>query len=90
MAWLTGNITSGILVFGDVRDIVAATLEGRWIDTAIIGVGFIPAYGDFVELIGKFAKALPRMAEPAAAAARHWLIRLLADDTGSIGPRHID
>ncbi|MBX9244110.1 hypothetical protein ICW40_04720 [Actinotalea ferrariae] len=75
-----------------MRDIVAATLEGRWIDTGIIAVSFVPAVGDIAGAAAKFAKALPRMAEPAAAAARRWLMNLwsYADDAGMAGHRSID
>lgn len=73
MPWLLGNIASGILFFGDVRDIVASIAESRVIDTLIVGVGLVLGWGDAIEAVGKTLRLLPDMAPAAAAAARHWL-----------------
>jgi hypothetical protein len=71
--WLLGNVISGFLFFGDVRDIVASAGERRWVDTGIIGVGFVPGLGDAAEAVGKTLRILPEMAPAAAVAARRWI-----------------
>jgi len=53
VAWLSGNIASSVLIYGDVRDLIASIAEDRRINAAIVGIGLIPAYGDAVEITAK-------------------------------------
>lgn len=80
IAWLLGNLSSGLLIYGDVRDIFASVAEGRWIDTGLIGLGLIPAWGDAIEVVAKTLHILPEMAPAAAVAARRFLVRAV-DET---------
>ncbi|MEZ0167004.1 discoidin domain-containing protein [Kineococcus sp. LSe6-4] len=61
LAWLAGNLASSYLVFGDVRDIVAAGLERDWANVALVGVGFVPYFGDTTETVGKVVRFIRRI-----------------------------
>jgi len=41
--WILGNLASGFLVFGDVRDFVASAIEGRWMNAAFLGSPQFPS-----------------------------------------------
>ncbi|MGL5858844.1 MAG: fibronectin type III domain-containing protein [Angustibacter sp.] len=56
LAWLTGNIASGLLVFGDVRDTVASLIEGRYGNATILAAGMIPLGGDALATIYKVTR----------------------------------
>lgn len=69
VAWLTGNIASGILVYGDLRDLVHHSREGIGWDTALIAVGFVPAIGDAAGAAAKISRAIPGLAGTEARSA---------------------
>lgn len=73
IAWLTGNIASGVLVYGDLRDLIWSIFEGDYGNTAIIAVGFIPEIGDGIEAAAKIAKRLPDLSGAALTSARKML-----------------
>jgi hypothetical protein len=59
--YFTGQILTGLIAIGDVRDFVAAILRGKWGDAAWAAIGVVPYVGDagkigkkVIELIGKF------------------------------------
>jgi hypothetical protein len=61
--WVLGNILSGVLVFGDVRDAVWSIGEGNWLNFALIVAGFIPGLGDGLLAVAKLLKVAVNMAE---------------------------
>ncbi|WP_161972366.1 fibronectin type III domain-containing protein [Glaciihabitans arcticus] len=64
MAWLGGNIASGLLVFGDVRDMVALASRGDWVGAGLCAVGLIPGFGDAIGTSAKIVKFLKRLSSP--------------------------
>jgi hypothetical protein len=61
LEYFTGQILTGLIAVGDVRDFVAAILRGQWGDAAWAAIGVVPYVGDagkigkkVLELIGKF------------------------------------
>ena len=52
LAYFTGQILTGLLAVGDVRDFVAAILRGQWGNAAWAAVGVVPYAGDAAK-IGK-------------------------------------
>lgn len=72
IAWLSGNIASGLLVYGDVRDFVAAVLEIRVGDAALIAVGAVPGPGDLIGSAAKVVKFIAHVGPSAAMAVPAW------------------
>lgn len=56
--WLVGNIFSSVAIYGDIRDFVAATLEGNTLNQLFIAVGFVPLLGDAGGATAKISRAL--------------------------------
>jgi hypothetical protein len=61
LAYFTGQMLTGLLAVGDIRDFVAAILRGQWGNAAWAAVGVVPYAGDAAkigkklhELIAKF------------------------------------
>lgn len=73
IAWLLGNISSGIAVFGDVRDLVWSIRDGEPINATMISVGLIPGIGDAAGAAAKITRHLDDLVGPAADAGRHLL-----------------
>lgn len=56
---LTGEILSGILVFGDIRDLINSLIDGDIVNASLSVVAFIPIGGDAASAgvkVGKFAE----------------------------------
>ena len=58
--YILGQILSGILVVGDIRDGVDALLSGRWGDAFWSAVGFVPAVGDAAKIGDKILDVIKR------------------------------
>jgi hypothetical protein len=58
--YILGQILSGVLVVGDVRDGIDALLGGRWGDAFWSAVGFVPAVGDAVKVGDKVYDVIRR------------------------------
>jgi hypothetical protein len=80
LAWLMGDLASGVAIYGDVRDWVESIYEGGNLNTAIIPIGLIPYFGDGVVAAAKVVRILPDLAGAEARAARRILRQV--DDTG--------
>ncbi|HEX6026247.1 MAG TPA: hypothetical protein VFZ00_29910 [Solirubrobacter sp.] len=52
LAYFTGQMLTGLLAVGDIRDFVAAILRGKWGDAAWAAAGVVPYAGDAAK-IGK-------------------------------------
>jgi len=63
-AWFGGNLASGILVFGDLRDGLAQSLRGDWVGVGLSAVGLIPGVGDAAGALGKAIKHAQRVTTP--------------------------
>jgi hypothetical protein len=65
--YILGQILSGLLAVGDIRDGVDALFHGRWGDAFWSAVGFVPAVGDATkigeEVLGVIRKFPARKAE---------------------------
>lgn len=61
--WLLGNIASGVLVFGDVRETISGVLTGNWPAAGIAVIGLIPGFGDIGSAGAKVTKAITRSAD---------------------------
>ncbi|UZN02438.1 fibronectin type III domain-containing protein [Cellulomonas sp. S1-8] len=72
--WLVGNVTSGALVFGDVRDMAWAVNDENYAWAGFIGLTLIPGPGDAAGVAAKFARIMPRLskAERTAASYKLW------------------
>lgn len=81
MGWLTGNIVSGLLAFGDARDIVAYAISGSWISLAFTAVGIIPVVGDVIRAINAAIKFIRRTVSTRNANAAVTLVSELAQVT---------
>ncbi|MBH0022534.1 fibronectin type III domain-containing protein [Salinibacterium sp. SWN248] len=79
-AWFGGNLASGILVFGDLRDGLAQSLRGDWVGFGLSAVGLIPGVGDAAGALGKAIKFAQRATTPWGLRAAIVLIRSLAPD----------
>lgn len=79
--WLAGNLLSGVLVYGDVRDLVAGLLEGEYVNSSLLLFGMIPGVGDAAVAVAKTTAFLTRAgADPATFGAA---VALLRRTTGS-------
>lgn len=88
--WLAGNILSGVLVFGDVRDLLASLLEREYVSTTFIAVGLIPGLGDATSAAAKAAKIWPE-ASDASRIAIQKLVTDQGDDAATIAAiRHLE
>lgn len=79
LAWLSGNILSGVAVYGDIRDLAWSFVEGPNLNTAFIAIGLVPAVGDTASAAAKVARILPDLIGTEASSARR-LLRELSDD----------
>ncbi|MFB2556773.1 VWA domain-containing protein [Herbiconiux liangxiaofengii] len=62
LEYIAGQLASGVLLFGDVRDIVSNAIDGRGVDALISAVGLVPFVGDAAKLgrqLVKFTKLGP-------------------------------
>jgi hypothetical protein len=57
---LVGQILSGVVVFGDVRDFLANIFQGEWAGAAINVIGVVPAVGDSAKAGALATKFLTR------------------------------
>jgi hypothetical protein len=60
LAYFTGQMLTGLLAVGDIRDFVAAILRGQWGNAAWAAVGVVPYAGDAAK-IGKKLHDLIKM-----------------------------
>lgn len=77
LAWLAGNIASGIAVYGDVRDFVWALHERNAMNAAFAGVGLVSGGGDVASAAAKLGAALPLLAPAMKRPARELLLDAL-------------
>lgn len=77
LAWLAGNIASGIAVYGDVRDFVWALHERNAMNAAFAGVGLVSGGGDVASAAAKLSAALPLLAPAMKRPARELLLDAL-------------
>lgn len=89
--WLVGNIASGLLVFGDLRDGIALVAKGDFIAAGFCALGLIPGIGDslgaaakIVRFAGKFLPPIGLRSEASLASAASVSVA-----AGSLGPRQI-
>lgn len=66
ISYLAGQITSGLLVVGDIRDTFYNLFTGRWSDAAWSAVGLVPLIGD----AAKTARVLVKFADKGYTAVR--------------------
>lgn len=64
VGWLIGSLISGYLILGDIRDIVAGSINGQWVTVSFTAVGLIPAVGDVARTINVVKKFLLRVTDP--------------------------
>jgi hypothetical protein len=57
--YILGHMLSGLVAVGDIRDLVANLLRGKWGDALWSAAGVIPAAGDFIK-VGKKVSDLIR------------------------------
>jgi hypothetical protein len=62
MGWLMGNLISGLLVFGDARDIFSYAFSGSWLSLGFTAVGLVPLLGDAVRAVTAAVKFIHRTA----------------------------
>jgi hypothetical protein len=67
LGWLTGNLISGLLVFGDARDIFSYAFSGSWLSLGFTAVGLVPLVGDAVRAVTAAVKFIHRTASAAKA-----------------------
>lgn len=66
--YLGGWVASGIIVIGDIRDIVATLSRGDLVGTGLNLAALIPAYGDAAKIaavVGRFVLKHPELLKPA-------------------------
>jgi Mg-chelatase subunit ChlD len=68
--YLLGQLVSGLLLFGDVRDFVANVVDGNWGDAILALLGVLPAIGDATGIVGKITKFALKSERAAQAAAK--------------------
>lgn len=74
LAFLTGQIASGVAMVGDVRDVLAGIFNGDPVGTGLSAFGLIPLLGDSAKFVDASANFLKRFDANPAAALR-WLGR---------------
>ncbi|WP_199731966.1 VWA domain-containing protein [Cellulomonas triticagri] len=77
--YLLGQLGSGYVVLGDVRDLVYDSWKGRWGDAAWAAVAFVPLAGDAVRTVQETTKFAAKSAR-AGQAAIAVVARVLPDD----------
>lgn len=85
IAWLAGDILSGVLVFGDVRDFAENLFQQHWGDAGLVAIGFVPVIGDVTGATGKIVRALKHIVNaggPVFIAAAKMLRDAAKDDAG--------
>lgn len=73
--YIVGQMSSGVLLFGDVRDVVANAIDGKLADALISAVGIVPFVGDAAKLT-RVAAGFMRLG-PAAEKSVHRFIEKL-------------
>jgi Ca2+-binding RTX toxin-like protein len=58
--YVAGQITSGLVVIGDLRDLVYGVAAGRWASAVFALVALVPLAGDAIRVSGILAKAASR------------------------------
>lgn len=91
IGWLVGNIASGVLIFGDIRDIIAHAQQGDEFEAALSGVGLVPYLGDAAKAMVKIIKVLPHLKQADQATAIQ-MTRRFTDDASEFADalRQID
>ena len=87
--WLSGNILSGVAVFGDVRDLVFS-LDDPDLNTAILGVSVIPGVGDYLGASAKIVRALPNLSPSEALAVPKLLKKIGPTASAASTIRHVE
>jgi hypothetical protein len=60
LEYFTGQVLSGLIAVGDVRDLVAAVLRGKWGDAAWSAAGVVPVVGDAAKIGKKIRDLIKR------------------------------
>ena len=87
--WLVGNVASGLLVFGDIRDAVATAARGDFLTAGFCLAGIVPGVGDvagtslkfvrfFRKLVSGVARSVPSLGSPFAS-HRKAAVKFLSD-----------
>jgi hypothetical protein len=89
IGWLIGDIISGFLVFGDVRDIIAYGQHGDAVSAGWTAVGLIPALGDTASAAVLISKFLKRSTNPDAIRGAVGLADEVLEDADSAATRSL-
>ena len=69
--WLVGNVASGYLIFGDIRDIAWSVTEENYGWAGFTAIMLIPGPGDGAGTAAKVARIWPRLSKAQRTAARY-------------------
>ena len=92
VAWLAGNISSGLFVVTDIRDAIGQLFQGEFVGAGLSILSVVPVAGDALSVVAKTVKFITRVAGKAGDAVRmvfksdlpQWAkIRILDDVAGS-------
>lgn len=76
--YLAGQMMSGVLLFGDVRDAVTNALEGKLADSLISAVGLVPLVGDAAKFV-RTVKGFTKLGSAAEKSAHRFIEKLPTD-----------
>ena len=91
VAWLAGNISSGLFVVTDIRDAIGQLFQGEFVGAGLSILSVVPVAGDALSVVAKGVKFITRVAGKAGDALKmifksdlpQWAkIRLLDDIAG--------
>ncbi|HEX4929712.1 MAG TPA: VWA domain-containing protein [Gaiellaceae bacterium] len=92
VAWLAGNISSGLFVVTDIRDAIGQLFQGEFVGAGLSILSVVPVAGDALSVVAKTVKFITRVAGRAGDALKmvfksdlpQWAkIRILDDIAGS-------
>lgn len=75
LEYIGGQMVSGALLFGDVRDLVSNAIDGKLVDALISAVGLVPLAGDTAKLI-KTLKGFTKLGSYAEKSAYRFIEKL--------------
>lgn len=78
--YIGGQMVSGVLVFGDVRDAVSQLADGNWSGAGLSAIGLVPFVGDGAKVVSGVAKFATR-GERAAKASYRYVYELPASQS---------
>lgn len=91
VAWLAGNIASGLFVVTDIRDAIGLLFQGEFVGAGLSILSVVPVAGDALSVVAKAVKFIKRVAGKAGDALKmlfksdlpRWAkIRILDDIAG--------